>query len=100
MVTQVVVRDHGKCHLCFHFGAHSADHLVPDTEGGLSTPDNLKAVHAYPRGCGVCTAAAGKPVYCNEIRQYGSIERARRKIEERTGLRLAEIPYAPEGRDL
>jgi hypothetical protein len=100
LVAQIVVRDRGRCWICFHLGAHSADHLIPETEGGPSTPGNLKAVHAYPKGCGVCTAAAGKPIYCNEIRQYGSVERARRKIEERTGLRLGEAPYAPEGREL
>jgi len=66
---------------------------------------NLKAAHGYPKGCPDCTIAAvkrgGKPVYCNEIRQYGSVERARRKIEERTGLRLpiGDTATVPEGRD-
>lgn len=101
LVAQVVVRDHGRCHICFHYAAHSADHIIPDAEGGPSTPENLKAVHAYPRGCGVCSAAAGRPVYCNEIRQAMSIERARRILFERTGLRAWEnTGYSPEGRDL
>jgi Pyruvate/2-oxoacid:ferredoxin oxidoreductase delta subunit len=101
LVAQVVVRDHGRCWVCFHYGAHSGDHVVPDTEGGLSTPENVKAIHAYPRGCGVCSSAAGRPVYCNEIKGMGSVERARRIIEERTGLKLAEAgTFRPEGRDL
>jgi hypothetical protein len=90
----------GAAGVCFHYGAHSGDHVVPDTEGGKSTPENVKAIHAYPRRCGVCTAAAGRPVYCNEIKGMGSVERARRIIEERTGLKLAAAPYQAEGRDL
>ena len=101
LVAQIVARDRGKCHICFHFGSYSADHLLPDAEGGLSAPENLKAVHAWPHGCPVCSAAAGKPIFCNEIRQAMSIERARRIIEERTGLTLGETgPFRPEGRDI
>jgi hypothetical protein len=101
MVAQIVVRDHGRCWVCGHYGSHSADHVIPDAEGGKSTWDNLRAVHAYPKGCGPCTAAAGRPIYCNEIKNMGSVERARRIIEERTGLRLlGEAPYRAEGRDL
>jgi 5-methylcytosine-specific restriction endonuclease McrA len=101
IVAFVVKRDAGKCHICGHFGAYSADHVIPDTEGGSSRPDNLKAVHGYPKACLDCSRAAGKPVYCNEIRGAMSVDRARRKIEERTGLTLGTQPGAvqPEGRE-
>lgn len=102
-VKYVVNRDAGKCHICNHFGGTSADHLVPDTEGGSSTPDNLKAVHGYPHPCKECSAAAGKNIFCNEIRGAMSVVRARRIIEERTGLVIGRKsgcdPREPEGRD-
>jgi len=89
--------------ICGHYGARSADHIIPDTEGGKPVADNLKAVHGVGSPCPECSGAAGKPVYCNEIRGGYSIERARRKIEERTGLRLpvgeTTGPSLPEGRD-
>lgn len=97
MVAQVVSRDLGVCHICGHPGAKSADHLIPVTERPdlARVPANLKAAHAYPRGCPVCSAAAsvkaGKVViiYCNEIRGAFSIERARRVIGEKTGKEIA-----------
>jgi hypothetical protein len=98
----VVNRDAGKCHICGHFAAYSADHIIPDTEGGSSRPDNLKAVHGYPRACAECSAAAGRNIFCNEIRGAMSIERARRLIEKRTGLAIGNAPQTrsePEGRD-
>jgi hypothetical protein len=100
-VGQVVVRDYGKCHICGHYGAKSADHIIPDTEGGSSNMDNLKAVHGVGSPCPDCSIAAGKPIYCNEIRQAMSIGRARRLIEQRTGLTLCreQDPSGPEGRD-
>lgn len=102
MVSAVVIRDFGKCHLCGHYGAKSADHLIPDTEGGKPVLDNLKAVHAVGSPCPDCSLAAGKPMYCNEIRNALSVERARRIITERTGLRLPvgeTGPFESEGRD-
>lgn len=94
IVKGVVARDHGVCHICHHPGAKSADHLIPVAERpdlSLSAA-NLKAAHAYPAACPVCSSAAqakgGKPVYCNEIRNALSVERARRLIEMRTGLAL------------
>lgn len=111
MVAHVVQRDAGLCHICGHFGGKSADHLIPVTE----RPDlalevsNLKAAHAYPNGCPECSAASvargGKPVYCNELRGMGSVARARRIIEERTGAPLAQpdprsSPPTREGRDI
>lgn len=100
-VAQVVVRDHGLCHLCGHYGAKSADHIIPDTEGGKPVAGNLKAVHAVGSPCADCTIAAGRPVYCNEIRGGYSIARARRILRERTGLRMPEDREAtgPEGRE-
>lgn len=58
---------------------------------------NLKAAHAWPKGCTDCTYAAGKPVYCNAVKGGYSIERARRLIGERTGL---SMPGAVEAQDL
>jgi hypothetical protein len=101
-VSQVVIRDMGKCHLCGHYGAKSADHLIPDTEGGRPVAANLKAVHAVGSPCPDCSIAAERPMYCNEIRNALSIERARRIITERTGLRLPvgdTGPSGPEGRE-
>lgn len=107
MVRWVVQRDAGKCWICGHFGAKSADHVIPVTEAPHLAMDsgNLKAAHAYPGGCTECTAASvargGKAVYCNEVKQMGSVGRARRLIEERTGLRLlTEVkPPEAEGRE-
>lgn len=102
IVTWVVNRDKGICHICTHAGATTADHLISVTERPdlALTHTNLKAAHAYPHACPVCSEAAerrgGKPVYCNEIKQGYSLERARRLIEERTGLSLAAVTGAPE----
>lgn len=102
LVALVVARDHGKCWVCCHWAAHSADHVIPVTEDPSREWDltNLKAVHSWPRGCPDCTIAAGKPVYCNQLKSMGSVERARRIISERTGLDLSgDTPRAPEGRE-
>jgi hypothetical protein len=94
IVQHVVSRDFGVCSICRHPGAKSADHVISVTE----RPDldlaasNLKAAHGWPHPCETCSAAAvargGKPVYCNEVKQAMSLERARRVIAERTGLPL------------
>jgi hypothetical protein len=98
-----VSRDFGVCAICGHTGANSADHKISVTE----RPDlslaaaNLQAAHGFPGGCPTCSAAAvargGKPVYCNEIKQALSIERARRIIEQRTGLTLVKTEGQPGG---
>jgi len=97
----VVIRDWGKCHICFHYGAKSADHIVPDTEGGKPTMDNLKAAHGLGSPCPDCSTAAQKPIYCNEIRGAMSVERARRRIRELTRLPIEDPKTyrGPEGRD-
>jgi hypothetical protein len=107
IVQSVISRDFGICWICKHPGANSGDHVVPVAESpGLAlAPSNIKAVHAYsrsdPGGCPVCSPAAlargGKPVYCNEIRGALSAERARRIIEERTGLKLPGTAKAAGG---
>jgi hypothetical protein len=90
----VARRDYGRCHICTHLGATQADHLEPVTERPDLALDssNMKAAHGYPNPCPTCTDAAlvkgGKPVYCNELRGSGTVERARRIIEARTGLKL------------
>jgi hypothetical protein len=94
IVRHVVTRDMGLCHICRHPGAESADHVLPVTERPDLARDaaNLRAAHGWPHPCPTCSAAAvargGKPVYCNEVRQAMSVERARRVISERTGLSL------------
>jgi hypothetical protein len=104
----VVSRDHGICHVCLHPGAAGADHdPYPVTERPDLALDagNLKAVHTYlKRGggqCPVCSPAAvargGRPVYCNEVKQGMSVERARRIISERTGLAIGSIPAGEPG---
>jgi hypothetical protein len=104
IVTFVTGRDHGICHICGHAGAKIADHVIPVTERPDLALDaaNLKAAHGYARGgsgeCETCSAAAGKPVYCNEIRGAMSVERARRVIETRTGLALGpQAGSQPQG---
>jgi 5-methylcytosine-specific restriction endonuclease McrA len=101
LVPQVVQRDKGKCWICTHYGAKSADHVVPDAEGGTPTMDNLKAAHGYPNACPVCSDAAGEAIYCNQIKHAMSLAHARRLIEERTGLTIGDSgPSRPEGREL
>jgi hypothetical protein len=91
----VAARDYGVCHVCGHTGATGADH---DPHPVTERPDlsldtaNMKAAHTWPHPCPVCSPAAVargfKPVYCNEIKQGMSADRARRIIETRTGLTL------------
>lgn len=109
LVRYVVQRDAGLCWVCGHFSAKSADHVIPVTEAPEKAMDvsNLKACHSFPGGCPECTIASvargGKAIYCNELKSMGSVERARRIIEERTGLTLfatRELPSEPEGRDI
>lgn len=94
MVAHVVDRDMGTCWICGHPGATQADHVIPVTERPELARElsNLRAAHGWPHPCPVCSAAAmargGKPVCCNELKQSGTVERARRKIAERTGLVL------------
>ncbi len=103
IVKFVVSRDAGICAICGHAGANSADHKVSVTERPdlALTASNLQAAHGYPGGCPACSAASvargGKPVYCNEIKQALSIERARRIIETRTGLVLSKAEGEPRG---
>ena len=110
LVQQVVQRDLGRCHLCGHYGAKSADHLITVEEDSALfwKLSNVKAAHGYPNGCTECTYAAKqlgldpRPCYCNEIRNADSIERGRKRIEERTGLKLPEGGISSpsvEGRD-
>lgn len=99
-VVQMVLRTYGTtCHICGHAGARQADHLTPLTEDDSRALDitDMRPAHGASRGrganpCEVCSAAAGKPVYCNTIRQAMSVERARRIIRERTGLPMPGDP--------
>ena len=51
---------------------------------------NLKAVHHKP--CPICSEAAGKPIRCNGIKGGYSLDRARRIIEGRTGMKIGQNP--------
>lgn len=85
------LRVHGTiCWICFHGGATSADHVIPYTEDDSRALDrgNLRPAHGNPHPCPACSSAAGKGIFCNEIKGMGSVERARRKIRELTGLTL------------
>jgi hypothetical protein len=104
IVKSVVSRDKGICSICLHPGAQSADHVIsvaerPDLDLNAA---NLKAAHGWPHPCPACSAAAvargGKPVYCNEVKQALSLDRARRIIETRTGLTIGrEADGEPRG---
>jgi hypothetical protein len=102
LVSYVIARDYGVCHICGHAGATEADHLEPVTENSERALDasNLKAAHGM-KPCPVCSQAAGKPVRCNQIRGAMSVARARRIIEERTGLKIGKEarPQVDNGRE-
>lgn len=104
MIAQVVSRDLGVCHICLHPGSKTGDHLQPVAERPdlAMTASNIKAAHGYLKSgggeCSICSSAAsakaGKPVkiHCNELRGALSIERVRRIIGERTGIKIAPGP--------
>lgn len=71
-VARVIRRDGGICHICGRPDADSADHIVPRSQGGPDTMDNLRAVHHKVAP------------HCNMIRGDRSIEHARTEIVRRT----------------
>jgi hypothetical protein len=91
LTAYVVQRDFGVCWICGHPGATEADHVESVTEHPELSLDtsNLKAAHGM-KGCPTCSASARKTIRCNQIRLAMSVDRARRIIEERTGLKLGE----------
>ena len=76
----------GLCHVCGlgHGGARQADHLDPQTENPAQPFDlaRFRPAHGAPGNpCESCSReAGGKKIYCNQIRNMGSTERARRII--------------------
>jgi hypothetical protein len=87
----------GICHICNHAGARQVDHLVPVTEDPAKSwdPRNCRPAHGVsrrPNPCPVCSIAAGQPIYCNQIRGMGSVERAQRIIAERIAASTASKP--------
>jgi 5-methylcytosine-specific restriction endonuclease McrA len=50
VVSYVIARDQGICHLCGHDGADTGDHLTRLEDGGAELdPDNVKAAHGTRR---------------------------------------------------
>ena len=77
----------GLCWICGHGGGRQADHVIPVTERPDLAWDasNIRPAHGAPGNpCLVCSAAAGRKTYCNQIRSGLSVERARRIIAELT----------------
>jgi hypothetical protein len=93
MLTPFVV-----CHLCGHGAKDGSpcdtlDHIQSRTDRpdlGLD-PGNVRPVHHEP--CRTCSIAAGRAIWCNNLRGAFSVPRARKLIAERTGLGI----YVPEG---
>lgn len=83
------------CWVCLHSGANQVDHVEPVTERPeLSFAlSNLRPAHGSKNPCLTCSAAAGRKVCCNQLKAGMSVQRARRLIEERTGLKIgAPLP--------
>lgn len=84
--------------ICQHPGARSVDHVEPVTE----RPDmafalsNMRPAHGSRNPCPVCSEAAGRKVCCNQLKAGMSVERARRLIEGRTGLKIGELAQRKE----
>lgn len=93
-----------RCHLCGHYSARHLDHLEPQTEAEDRKHDvtNLRPVHGSPGNpCRECSYAAGKNIYCNQVRGGYSIERAIKKLREMTGLPIPDYgkpAQAPKAR--
>jgi hypothetical protein len=80
-------------HLCTHHNARHLDHVEPQTENEARKHDvtNLRPVHGSPGNpCRECSQAAGKNIYCNQIRGGYTIDRAIRKLRELTGLPIPD----------
>lgn len=82
---QVVMRDGGLCGICNHYGAITADHIIPyrdwpkDHLGrplkGLDDPDNMRAAHGT-RGNAAhnpCYQCNPQGRYCNQSRGAGRV---------------------------
>lgn len=87
------------CWLCEHGGARQVDHLEPVTEHPELLWDirNCRPAHGAPGNkCPVCRQN------CNQLRGWGTPERARRIIAERTPAAARKPEKAPvrdAGRD-
>lgn len=55
MRARVLTRDHGICWLCGQPGADTIDHIVPLSQHGADTDNNLRAAH---RSCNSARGAA------------------------------------------
>ncbi len=92
------------CIVCDHGGADAVDHVLsvrehPELEWDVT---NLAPIHHKP--CVVCSLSAvalgNKPVRCNYIKGYGSLERAKQIVDVRTGKRAGAPPEpVPEPAD-
>lgn len=45
---RILRRDHWICYVCGKGGANEVDHVIPLSQGGANTDDNLAAIHANP----------------------------------------------------
>jgi hypothetical protein len=89
----------------WRFSARTVDHIQSITERPdlIYALSNCRPAHGstgHPPGnaCPVCSKAAKQPVNCNGIKGWGSVERARRIIAQRTGLPMpGDKPAAKPG---
>ena len=88
----------GVCHICEHGGARQADHVIPQTEQPDRVPvlADFRPAHGAPGNpCPQCSAAAGRRVHCNQIKNMGSAERARRIIAGMIAANAGKPPPRP-----
>lgn len=49
-LNEIHKRDHGICHICLEpvrLGEATRDHIIPKSEGGTESPDNLALAHEF-----------------------------------------------------
>ncbi len=97
------------CWICGHSGVTDGkrgaiDHVVSFSEAPERAWEvsNLRPVHYNRMPCRTCLRAAlergEKAGYCNELKNVGTVERARAIIRRRTGLRMpGDGPAADSG---
>lgn len=69
---RILERDRGICYVCHQPGADQVDHVIPVTEGGTSSDDNLAAIHDRP---------------CHKNKTSAEAARARARARQQKGNR-------------